>query len=161
MNVALINSAMKKHTNMTKLFAIPFGALALAGLALPVQADDIVSQDSEIEKVKVKDDKVKVKGEDGKVKIKDGKVKLKGDVDEELAVAVEAMTAEQKANLTSNWEVGYTIPADQYIYLTEVPETYTSKLKPLNEGLAYRYFNGTVYTVNPETYAIVDVWVAE
>lgn len=146
----------------TKQTATKLGtAAAILGLAAFTLTPTAFGDD-EIEKVKVKDNKVKVKGEDGKVKIKDnGKVKIKGDADEELAVAREAMSAEQQAEFKASLAEGYTIPTDQYVYLDPVPETYMTRLDPAPEGYVYRWYDNTVYTVDPNTYTIISVQTFE
>lgn len=128
-----------------------FGMVAIF-LTGPVQSDD------DIEKVKVKDDKIKVKGDDGKVKIKDGEIaKVKGDADEELAMARQALNEREAAEFEASLVEGYTVPQERYVYLDPVPETYVTRLDPVPDGMVYRYFNGNVYTVNPETYTIMSV----
>ena len=132
-------------------------AAAIIGLAA-FSLTPTVFADDEIEKVKVKDGKVKVKGEDGKVKIKEnGKIKIKGDADEELAAARAAMTAEQKAEFKATLVEGYEIPSEQYVYLEPVPENYMTRLDPAPEGYVYRWYDNTVYTIEPETYTIHSV----
>ena len=134
-----------------------FSAVALFGMVAifltgPAQSDD------EIEKVKVKDDKIKVKGEDGKVKMKDGEiVKVKGDADEELATARAALNEREAAEFKASLVEGYTIPRERYAYLEPLPESYAVRVDPVPDGLVYRYYDGYVYTVDPETYVVRSV----
>lgn len=140
-----------QHYYWNLLSAVALFGMVAIFLAGPAQSD-------EIEKVKVKDDKIKVKGEDGKVKIKDGEiVKVKGDADEELATARAALNERDAAEFKASLVEGYTIPEERYVYLEPVPETYAVRLDPAPDGLVYRYYDGYVYTVNPETYVVTNV----
>lgn len=58
-----------------------------------------------------------------------------------------------KANLVE----GYVIPTETYVYLNRVPDRYITQLPPSPTGTIYRYLDGTVYAVNPQTYKVVDV----
>ncbi|MEX2578491.1 MAG: hypothetical protein WD342_05485 [Verrucomicrobiales bacterium] len=145
-----MNKLQKYYRNFTTAAALGIFALFLAPAAM--------AQDEDV-KVKVKDDKVKVKSDDGKVKIKkDGKVKVKGDAGaEEVAIARAALSAEEQAEFQASLKTGYVVPQERYIYLDPVPETRVALLPPAPEGTIYRYYGDTVYTINPETYAIIDV----
>ena len=103
------------------------------------------------------DDDTKVKVKDDKVKIKDGdeKIKVKGENAEETARAI--LSAEQQAEFKANLVEGYVIPQDRYVYLDPVPETYSERLDPVPDGMVYRWYDNTVYTVNPETYTVISV----
>lgn len=151
---------MKKQK---QLITILFTGAALALTSSSILTTNSFGQDEEIEKVKIKENgKIKVKGEDGKVKIKpDGEVKIKGDADEELAAARAALTAEQRAEFAAQLSEGYIVPAEQYYYFEEVPATYTTKLEPVQEGYAYRYFDGKTYTVDLSTNTVVAVTTYE
>ncbi len=52
---------------------------------------------------------------------------------------------------------GYVIPQKRYTYLKEVPKTVITQIPAAPEGVVYRYLDGTVYSVNPETYKVIDV----
>lgn len=99
-------------------------------------------------KVKVKDEKVKIKDDDTKIKVK-------GEDAQQTARAM--LSEEQKVQFKSDLQEGYVIPEDRYVYLDPVPETYVERLDPVPEGMEYRWYDGNVYTVNPETYTVVSV----
>src|SRR5690606_27531833 len=103
------------------------------------------------------DDDTKITINDDKVKIKDGdeKIKVKGENAKETARANQS--AEQQAEFKANLVEGYVIPQDRYVYLETVPETYIERLDPVPDGMVYRWYDNTVYTVNPETYTVVSV----
>ncbi len=52
---------------------------------------------------------------------------------------------------------GYVIPRDRYASFTEVPVTLSTRLEPAPRGTVYRYYDGGVYLVDPQTYTVVDV----
>lgn len=52
---------------------------------------------------------------------------------------------------------GYVIPEKRYTYLKPVPETIITRIPAAPEGVVYRYLDGTVYSVNPESYKVIDV----
>jgi len=52
---------------------------------------------------------------------------------------------------------GYVIPEKRYTYLKEVPKTVITEIPAAPEGVVYRYLDGTVYSVDPETYKVIDV----
>lgn len=53
---------------------------------------------------------------------------------------------------------GYIVPETYYTsYFQAVPETVAVRLPAAPAGVVYRYYDGTVYSVNPETYTIIDV----
>lgn len=52
---------------------------------------------------------------------------------------------------------GYVIPEQRYTYLKPVPETVITEIPAAAEGVVYRYLDGTVYSVNPETHKVIDV----
>ncbi|MEX2579072.1 MAG: hypothetical protein WD342_08435 [Verrucomicrobiales bacterium] len=52
---------------------------------------------------------------------------------------------------------GYRVPEERYVYLEPVPEDYRVRLDPAPEGVVYRWYHDTVYTVNPETRTILSV----
>lgn len=145
-----MNKLQKHYRNVVAGAAVGIAALFLAPVAM--------AQDGDV-KVKVKDEKVKVKTDDGKVKIKeDGKVKVKGDAGaEEVALARAALSAEERAEFKTSLRTGNVVPRERYVYLDPVPETHVELLPPPPRGTVYRYYDGTVYTINPETYAIIDV----
>jgi len=52
---------------------------------------------------------------------------------------------------------GYAVPQTYYTtYLQAVPETIVPRL-PQAAGVTYRYYDGTVYSVDPNTYTILEV----
>lgn len=67
-----------------------------------------------------------------------------------------ASTAEAMA-FKNSLRAGYVVPKNQYTYFEEVPETVLSKIPVAGTGVVYRYYDGTVYSVNPSTYTIIDV----
>lgn len=131
-----------KNNNILKKFGTTVAIVSLSAFTLTpaIQADD--------EKVKVKDEKVKIK--DG-----DTKIKVKGEDAEATARA--ALTAEQQEEFKTNLVEGYVIPQERYVYLDPVPETYVTRLDPVPDGMVYRWYDNTVYTVNPETYTVISV----
>ncbi len=53
---------------------------------------------------------------------------------------------------------GYVVPETYYTtYLKPVPDTVVTRLPAAPEGVVYRYYDGTVYSINPETYTVIDV----
>ncbi len=52
---------------------------------------------------------------------------------------------------------GYVIPESHYTYLQPVPDTIVTRLPAVPSGAVYRYYDGTVYTVNPDNYTVIDV----
>ncbi len=53
---------------------------------------------------------------------------------------------------------GYVVPRTYYTtYLQPVPETVVTRLPAAPQGVVYRYYDGTVYSINPDTYTILNV----
>jgi hypothetical protein len=67
-----------------------------------------------------------------------------------------ATSAEAMA-FKNSLRAGYVVPREQYSYFEEVPATVLTKIPAAGTGVVYRYYDGTVYSVNPDTYTIIDV----
>lgn len=52
---------------------------------------------------------------------------------------------------------GYVIPETYYTHLQAVPETIVTRLPAAPAGTVYRYYDGTVYTVNPTSRTVIEV----
>lgn len=61
------------------------------------------------------------------------------------------------ANFKQSLVAGYTVPQTYYTYFQPVPERIMTSLPAAPAGVEYRYYDGTVYSINPSTWTIVDV----
>lgn len=53
--------------------------------------------------------------------------------------------------------VGYVVPRDRYAMLETVPSTIITSIPEPPSGAVYRYYDGTVYAINPGSRVVVDV----
>lgn len=66
-------------------------------------------------------------------------------------------TVEVPANFKESLTVGYTIPRNYYSYFEDVPEQIRTRLSAAPANVEYRYYDGTVYSINPNNYTILDI----
>lgn len=68
-----------------------------------------------------------------------------------------ALRKQEAVEFKQRLTTGYVIPRTHYTYLQPVPRTIVSRIPRAPAGTVYRYYDGTVYSINPRTYTVVGV----